>query len=112
MNGPGEASKAQLRVCERHELQPIPPEEMVALAMSTLGQMPVHGARVERPENGTISWFFHCGEFSDAADFYQPVHATHLQTMLPLVLRYLQLPPGTRFIIDDKGFEDVWSESS
>jgi len=112
METPATASKAQIHVCRRLGLQAVPPEERVALAISTLGQMPVHGARVERPENGTISWFFHCGDFSDAADFYQPVHAAHLQSMLPLVLGYLQLPPGTRFIVDDKGFEDVWQEGS
>lgn len=32
--------------------------------------------------------------------------------MLPEVLPYLELPPGYRFIIDGKGYEDVWFDES
>ncbi|WP_436968388.1 immunity protein Imm33 domain-containing protein [Burkholderia multivorans] len=45
---------------------------------------------------------------SDAADFYQPVHTDHLAELLPAVIKYLRLPHGSKFIIDDNGFEDVW----
>lgn len=81
---------------------------MVAVAMSTLGQMPIYGTRIALPQDGTISWFIHCGEYSDAADFYQPVHTAHLTELLPQVVNYLHLPPGAKFIIDDQGYEDVW----
>ncbi|SCB37248.1 hypothetical protein GA0061100_114102 [Rhizobium hainanense] len=81
---------------------------MVALALSTLGCMPIHGVRQAAPEDGNISWFFYCGEYSDAKDFYQPVHTAHLSELLPAVVKYLRLPVGTRFIIDDQGYEDVW----
>ncbi len=81
---------------------------MVAIALSTLGRMPVYGTRVAPPDGGNISWFFHCGEYSEAEDFYQPVHARHLSEMLPLVVKYLHLPVGTKLIVDDRGYEDVW----
>ncbi|MGY5778169.1 immunity protein Imm33 domain-containing protein [Rhizobium sp. LEGMi135b] len=84
------------------------PEDMVAVALSTLGRMPIYGARQALPEGGNISWFFHCGEYSGAEDFYQPVHTAHLSELLPAVVKYLRLPVGTRFIIDDQGYEDVW----
>jgi hypothetical protein len=28
--------------------------------------------------------------------------------MLPLVMKYLCLPTGAKFIIDTQGYEDVW----
>lgn len=95
-------------VCARYGLHAVEPEDMVAVAMSTLGRMPVYGTRIALSEGDNVGWFFHCGEYSDAADFYQPLHAAHLLTYLPLVLPYLRLPPGARFIIDDTGDEDVW----
>lgn len=97
-------------VCARYGLHAVEPEDMVAVAMSTLGRMPVYGTRVGRSEGDNVGWFFHCGEYSDAADFYQPLHAAHLSTYLPSVLPYLWLPAGARFIIDDAGYEDVWME--
>ncbi|NLR98480.1 hypothetical protein HGP17_16805 [Rhizobium sp. P38BS-XIX] len=81
---------------------------MVAVALSTLGRMPISGVGQAAPEGGNISWFFHCGEYCDATDFYQPVHTAHLCEVLPAVVKYLRLPVGTRFIIDDQGYEDVW----
>ncbi|WP_443096537.1 immunity protein Imm33 domain-containing protein [Rhizobium dioscoreae] len=67
-----------------------------------------YGVRQAMPKGGTVSWFFYCGEYSDAEDFYQPVHTAHLSELLPGVVKYLRLPVGTRFIIDDQGYEDVW----
>jgi hypothetical protein len=63
---------------------------------------------VARKVGGNVSWFFHGGEYSDAPDFYQPVHVGHLKEILPSVIRYMRLPTGEKFIIDDQGYEDVW----
>ncbi|MCA8434302.1 immunity protein Imm33 domain-containing protein [Burkholderia seminalis] len=76
--------------------------------MSTLGRMPVYGTRIALSEGDDVGWFFHCGEYSDAADFYRPLRTAHLSTYLPSVLPYLRLPAGARFMIDDAGYEDVW----
>ncbi|WP_321880292.1 immunity protein Imm33 domain-containing protein [Paraburkholderia bannensis] len=98
----------QQAMCQKYGLDETPPEQMVALAIGSLGRMPVYGTRVPLPEGGNIGWFIHCGEYSDAPDFYQPLHVEHLAARLPRVLDYLALPPGVRFIIDDEGYEDVW----
>ncbi|WP_230974055.1 hypothetical protein [Burkholderia territorii] len=103
-----ELIRLQLDMCRRYGLSDAAPEDMVAVAISTLGKMPVYGTRISLPERENVSWFFHCGEYSDAVDFYQAVHTDHLAQLLPAVLKYLRLPHGSKFIIDDKGFEDVW----
>jgi hypothetical protein len=100
--------KLQQDTCKRLALPDAAPEEMVAVAISTLGKMPVYGTRISLPEGGNVSWFFHCGEYSDAVDFYQSVHTEHLSELLPSVVKYLRLPPGSKLIVDDQGYEDVW----
>ncbi len=97
-------------VCAARGLPDVPPEDMVAVATTTLGAMPIYGTRITLPKDGTISWFFHCGDYSDEQDFYQPVHTAHLPELLPQVINYLHLPPGAKFIIDDQGYEDVWMD--
>jgi hypothetical protein len=32
--------------------------------------------------------------------------------MLPLVVDFLDLPPGYRFVIDDNGYKDVWFDAA
>ncbi|PPJ22352.1 hypothetical protein C5E45_23535 [Nocardia nova] len=100
----------QQSVCARYGLTGVPPEPMVALAVETVGAMPIYGTRLELGDGDNVGWFLHCGEFSDATDFYGPVHTDHLKQLLPQVISYLRLPPGSRFIIDDRGYEDVWTE--
>ncbi|MCL2717051.1 MAG: hypothetical protein FWD68_21520 [Alphaproteobacteria bacterium] len=77
------------------------PEDMVAVALSTIGQMPISGLRHALEEDANIGWFITCGEYSDADDFFQPLCTDHLPDLLPSVIRYLRLPPGAGFVIDD-----------
>jgi hypothetical protein len=98
----------QKDICEKYGLPMHPPEEMVAIALDTLQKSPIYGSRIELPENGTISWFIHGGEYSAVSGFYQALHTHHLLEELPEVLKYLSLPEGARFIIDKEGYEDVW----
>jgi hypothetical protein len=80
----------------------------LGLALSTLGRFPVHGARLQ-PANGTNGWYIWCGDqWSEEADFYDPLHVEHIPEYLRLVQKYLSLPPGYKFIIDDQGYEDMW----
>ncbi len=99
---------AQEKICSKYGMPVQAPEEMVAIAIDSLGKSPIYGSRVQLPGDGNISWFIHCGEFSDADDFYKPVHVHHLSEMLPQVVNYLCLPTGAKFIIDTAGYEDVW----
>lgn len=103
-------TSSQQQLCSKYGLPAQAPEPMIALATGSLNQEPIYGTRIALPENGTISWFIHCGAHSDALDFYQPLHAAHLQELLPQVIDYLALPSGARFIIDRAGYEDVWVE--
>lgn len=100
--------ESQKQLCARYGFPLHPPEETVAIALSTRDQSPIYGTRIPLPENGTISWFIHCGEYSPATHFYQALHIGHLSEELPEVIKYLFLPEGAKFIIDREGYEDVW----
>lgn len=63
-------------------------------------------------EHNTSGWYIWSGEYSLADDFFKPVHAFHLLTIKPGLIRYLGLPVGYRFLIDDKGYEDIWFDDS
>ncbi|AZC21721.1 hypothetical protein C4K39_0007 [Pseudomonas sessilinigenes] len=106
----GPMNERQQLICERYDLAPQAPEPMIALATGSLAHSPIYGTRIELPQNGTVSWFIHCGEHSTAVDFYQPLCAEHLVELLPEVIDYLYLPSGTCFIIDRAGYEDVWQD--
>lgn len=105
--------KQQQEICKKYQskFEQLKENEMVAVALDTLGQMPIVGERIVLDEGETVSWFIYCGEYSDADDFYQPFHWYHLIEQLPEVLPYLGLEQGFRFIIDNKGYEDVWREN-
>ncbi|MFJ4144702.1 hypothetical protein [Pseudomonas sp. NPDC089734] len=98
----------QQKLCEKYGLPVHPPEGMVAIALATLDKTPIYGTRIQLPEGGTVSWFIHCGDYSDASGFYQAVHTEHVKKELPEVMKYLFLPEGAKFIIDRDGYEDVW----
>ncbi|WP_176563042.1 hypothetical protein [Pseudomonas sp. ICMP22404] len=73
------------------------------------GLRPLNGMRV-RPESGTSGWYIWAGEvFSDAHDFFVPLHGLHLTDWVPLVIPYLGLPPGSRFLITEE-YEDFWND--
>uniref|UniRef100_UPI00406D35E3 immunity protein Imm33 domain-containing protein n=1 Tax=Acinetobacter sp. D009 TaxID=3138069 RepID=UPI00406D35E3 len=84
--------------------------EMVAVALDSLGKIPNTGIRNVLEEGENISWFFYCGEFSEDDDFFKPIHISHLENYLPEVIPYLALEEGFRFVIDKQGYEDVWKE--
>ena len=48
-------------------------------------------------------------DYSEAADFFEPLHVEHLAERLPEVLPYLALPPGWRFLVapdhEDAGYD-------
>jgi len=98
---------------ERFGVDPLKPEPLskLGIARRTLALRPIHGLR-HPPEGDTNGWYIWCGEFSEADDFFEPLHLEHLSEYLPQALRYLSLPPGYRFLIDDVGYEDVWFDES
>jgi len=73
------------------------------------GVRPLNGMRVS-PTGETCGWYIWAGEeMSDAPDFFVPLHAIHLLDWAPLVVPYLGLPPGWRFLITEQ-YEDVWED--
>ncbi|WP_321809645.1 MULTISPECIES: hypothetical protein [unclassified Burkholderia] len=74
------------------------------------GIRPLNGLRLE-PDSTTCGWYIWAGEeFSESPDFFVPLHALHLSDWAPLVIPYLGLPPGWRFLITEE-YEDVWEDS-
>ena len=97
-------------ICEWAGVKPIKPEEgsKLGIAIYTIGKNPINGLR-HPPEKETNGWYIWCGdEFSNDDDFFSPLHVEHLKDYLPEVIEYLNLPPGYRFLIDGKNWEDVW----
>jgi len=102
----------QREICERYGSLVIYPNEhlKIGVALQTKGKLPVRGDRLQ-PENGTDGWYIWAGDdFSEDPDFYQPVHIVHLHEIWPELIPYLALAPGYHFVIDDKGYEDIWYE--
>jgi hypothetical protein len=100
----------QRQICKKYESKYIEfnPSDRVAIVLQSLGQQPIYAVRVALQKQDNVSWFIHCGEYSSADDFYQPLHASHLQQYLHEILPYLALEHGHHVIIDKYGYEDVW----
>jgi hypothetical protein len=70
----------------------------------------VNGLR-HPPEGSTNGWYIWTGELSQAPDFFQPLHPVHLIERCPEIAKFLDLPPGSRFLIAP-GYEDTWTDPS
>ena len=101
----------QRAICAKYNSRFIPAMNglKIGLAIETLRLNPIHGVR-EQPLEGAAGWYIWGGAYSDAEDFFKPVHIDHLNELLPIVLPFLALEPGFKFITDAFGYEDVWRE--
>ena len=103
----------QRQLCSRYgaEFLASPAELKLGISRSALeGMQPLNGLR-HPPEGGTCGWYIWGGtEWSDAPDFFLPLHVTHLARDCPKVLPYLGLPAGWRFLIVN-GHKDVWFDA-
>ncbi len=101
----------QKKICKKFKAKPLVPklDEMVGIAVETLGgREPVNGMR-GKPEGRGCGWFIWAGnKFSKRKDFFKPIHYAHASDYCRIVVKYLALPPGFRFQIDHKGYEDIW----
>jgi hypothetical protein len=100
-------------VCEKEGVEPVAPAQgsKLGVALSTLGKEPINGLR-HNPEKGTNGWYIWCGDSpSEADDFFKPLHIEHIDEYLPIVKKYLELPPGYRFQIDSNNYEDIWFDT-
>ncbi len=78
--------------------------------MKTLASLPLNGLRIQ-PHGNASGWYLWGGEWSDAADFFQPLCVEHLSGCCPRAVPFLGLPPGWRFLTDGQ-YTDVWFDSS
>lgn len=89
---------------------PVDPYQILGLSANTT-LIPINGLR-HPSEQSSAGWYIWSGEYSVANDFFQPVHAYHLLSTKPGVIKYLGLPTGFRFLIDDEGYEDIWYDET
>jgi hypothetical protein len=102
----------QRAICVKYEADffSCPLELKVGISKKAMeGAQPLHGMRIW-PEGDTCGWYIWAGEFSEDPGFFVPLHVAHLAEWVPLVLPYLALPPGRRFLVAE-GYEDVWADS-
>ena len=101
-------------MCRRNGVQPLPAQraETVGVALNVCeGALPINGLR-HPPDGDTSGWYIWGGEeWSDDPEFFVPLHVEHLDEWCPLVIPYLALPPGWRFLVTPD-HEDVWYDES
>jgi hypothetical protein len=100
-------------VCEQYRALyvPSPFDKVIGVAIETLAngaKMPINGLRHSLESVQSTNWYIWGGEYSEVDDFFKPMHISHLLELCPQVLCYLGLPPGWRFLFDDKQYEDIW----
>jgi hypothetical protein len=99
----------QIAMCNRHgALFEATADDAIVGASRSLssGAMPLHGIR-HLAEGGICGWYLWAGDYSEADDFFEPVHVSHLAGICPDVLPYLGLAPGWRFLLAPNSV-DVW----
>jgi hypothetical protein len=101
----------QRGICKTYEavFTPVDPHQIVGLSDEFL-LVPYHGLRYH--VMNMSGWHLWSGEYSEDDQFFKPHHIWHLMYYKPEVVKYLALEPGFRFLIDDKGYEDVWFDKS
>ena len=109
-----EAIKAmQQRVCKTHGAVYFPSPASLKVGISETvrsGALPLEGLR-HPPEGDSSGWCIWAGAFSEADDFFKPLHISHIETWTPLALKFLGLPPGWRFLVAPD-YEDVWYDET
>jgi len=101
----------QKMICEKLGVpwHPIEPRSLIAFNESLFSSVaPINGLR--HPKQVVIDgWYLWSGEeISEDEDYFKPIHVEHLIERKGIVLKYLALPPGWRFQIDENGYEDIW----
>jgi hypothetical protein len=93
---------------------PVDKDSLIAFNESLFSAAkPINGLRHPK-ERSIDGWYLWSGGNIPQGDieFFKPLHVEHLLEQRPLVLKYLGLPPGWRFQIDDEGYEDIWFDET
>lgn len=106
----------QKEICSKLKIDwtPVNINSLIAINDSLFSTLnPINGLR--HPKHGTIDgWYLWRGGDIPQNDieFFKPMHLLHLIEQYSSALKYLGLPPGWRFQIDDRGYEDIWFDKS
>ena len=104
----------QASTAERFGASPMPPDASLKVGIARnvgTGLEPLNALR-HTPEADACGWYVWAGrEMSQASDFFEPLHVSHLPDRCPEVIPYLALPPGWRVLLAP-GQEDVWFDDS
>lgn len=84
-------------LARRFGCSPLPPSttDILGMADNVRGELwPLNG--LWHPVSDDASgWYVWAGEeLSRRADFFQPIHVGHLESIRPIIVPYLALPPG------------------
>lgn len=103
--------KQQKYVCDKFQVHYQPCDLNLKVGISRdvkTGQMPINGLRVKE-EKGTSGWYIWAGNWSNDPNFFVPIHGIHLNKWAKIIIPYLGLPEGWRFLITED-YEDVWED--
>ena len=102
----------QKKICEKYNSLWKPINKKFKIGISdNWNENPINGLRHSQQE-GTTGWFIWSGEYSENDDFFKPICAEHLLQIRPEIIKYLGLEIGFRFLVDNKGYEDVWKDEN
>ncbi|MHA7580724.1 immunity protein Imm33 domain-containing protein [Paenibacillus vandeheii] len=100
----------QIQMCQKYNADYVPSElhHKIGIAWNVKEKKlePIHGMRIQ-PEGDTTGWYIWAEEYSEADDFFVPLHVTHIDDWDPKIKKYLGLASGWRFVIAED-YEDVW----
>lgn len=106
--------RQQQELCKQYGVAfiPAPPNLKVGVARNVReGIFPINGLR-HPPSGDTTGWYVWAGEeLAIDRDFFVPLHVEHLREWCPVILRFLGLPPGWRFLLAGE-YKDVWEDPS
>ena len=98
----------QKEICEKYKSIWKPINKTLNIAISeNLDLETLNGLR-HKTKKGEVCWFIWSGEYSEEDNFFKPICAEHLLQRKPKLIDYLGLDEGFRFLINEKGYEDVW----
>ena len=106
-------AEIQKAFCAERQTECVPasPDSKLGFALSTDGRTPINGLR-HPVQDETNGWYIWCGQnFSDASDFFSPLHTRHVYEGHPELTKLLGLPPGYRFLVAGN-YVDVWYDDS
>jgi hypothetical protein len=98
----------QKEICKKYGSNWKPINKKLNIGISeNLDLSTLNGSR-HKTKKGEVCWFIWSGEYSEDDKFFQPICAENLMQRIPKLIDYLGLDAGFRFLITEKGYENVW----